>query len=278
MPTKAKDFLELRNALYQRGERLWTWSVAANAAALVAVLVSLMVAPDGCVGVVAAAAMACPALAVVLRELAAIPTDRADAIRQLILLSDSLGRPIPAADQAKVRRWVPHAELGPAPYVAPYYASTLPAGASRLADNLAETAYFTEHLAEKVATGFAIAAALALAMLVAAVYVAASTPSATAVLPILTKGAVTVIVFFIFGDCSVLAWRFLRLKLAAGEAFKGSCELRRDAGADLSQALPLFQNYESARVQAPPIPGWLHRRYMDELNADYRQSHSATGV
>ncbi|HEX3595516.1 MAG TPA: hypothetical protein VHU80_10450 [Polyangiaceae bacterium] len=219
-----------------------------------------------------------------------MPNDRGDAIRQLVLLSDSLGTPIPPADQAKVRRWVPQTELAPAPYVAPYYASKLPAGPRRLADNLAETAYFTEHLAEKLATAFAAAAVLTLAMLAVGIYVAAaaaegaaapagaaaaaaSAPSAATVLPSLIKGAVSVIAFFVFGDCSVLAWRFIRLKLSASAAFRAASELRDDVGADLAQVLPLLQDYESARIQAPPIPSWLHRRNMDELNADYRDSH-----
>lgn len=276
MSTKAKDFHDIRNSLYSRAELFWTLSVAANALAVGASLVALVSAPSGSLAVGAAlAALACPAVSVFLREAAVIPMDRGDTIRQLILLSDSLGQPIPAAEQAKVRRWVPHAALGPAPYISPYYASKRKPGPARLADNLAESAYFTEHLAEKLAVAFGLVAGLALALLVGGLYVVSSSVTTSSALPLFAKGAVTVIVFFVSGDCGVLAWRFVRLKLAAESAFKNGCALRDNPKASIAEALPMLLEYEAARIQSPPIPFWLHKRNMAELNDDYRESHGA---
>ncbi|MDQ7814224.1 MAG: hypothetical protein RDU25_00235 [Patescibacteria group bacterium] len=274
MSQKQKDFHDLKDALYANAGRLWTVSVVANATALVAALVAITCAERSGVGLGAAmVAFLAPGVSAVLREAAAIPTGRADKIRHLILLSDSLGRTIPAAEQAQVRRWVAGDALAPAPYVSPYYTSKFPQGASRLADNLAESAYFTEHLAEKLVRFLAWGGIAIVGALVAAVYLASTVSVAPGVLPPIARGIAIVAAFLVSGDYALLLWRFARLQQAARQAYDGATRIRGLEGLELADVLPLLIEYDSAHVQSPPLPRWLHASNMQELNDDYRQSH-----
>lgn len=276
MATKQKDFLGLKDTLYTGGERLWNASIGANAVALVAALATVALPADGAWSVpIALIAFLAPGVSVVLREWAAVPLDRADKIRQLVLLSDSLGRPIPASEQANVRRWVPGQSLNPAPYIQPYYSSTLPAGPGRLADNLAESAYFTEHIAEKVARTLAWGGLVVIGLLVAILYVVGTATAASHAL-VLARGAAVAVAFLVSGDYAMLLWRFVRLKSAAQQAYRSASALRESPSVQLEDVIPVAQDYDSARVQAPPLPRWLHVLNMEELNADYRQSHGRT--
>jgi hypothetical protein len=133
MRTKPKDFLQLKASLFSSAAVLWGVGVAANIAAFVLGLLALAVPPDsGWTILFGLLALLLPATSVVLREWAAVPTDRATKINELVLYADSFEQPIPAPEQAKVRRWVPKQSLMEAPYVAPYFSSKLPAGPPRL--------------------------------------------------------------------------------------------------------------------------------------------------
>jgi hypothetical protein len=274
MQSKPKDFLQLKDSLFSSAGLLWGVGVAANVAAFALALVALAVPADGgwsvCLGLLA---LLLPAASVVLREWAAVPADRAAKINQLVLFADSFDQPIPAAEQAKVRRWVPKEALMEAPYVAPYFSSKLPPGAARIADNLAESAYFTEHIAESAAKWVAVTLAAILGLMVIAGYVAGNATVASKTLSAFARGIVMTIPFVVTGDFAVLLWRYIRLKLSAACAYTAACGLRDDNAVSLEDVLPVLHEYNSARVQGPPLPRWLHVRHMEELNADYRASH-----
>lgn len=274
MATKQKDFLGLKDTLYSDAERLWTVSIVANAAALFAALGSVALPADSTLSVtIGLVAFLAPVASVVLREWAAVSMDRGDKIRQLVLLADSLGKPIPANEQAKVRRWVPGESLSPAPYVHPYYSSPLPSGPARLADNIAESAFFTEHIAEQVARSLAWGGLIVVGLLLAIFYVAGTATAASHALASIARGGAVAVAFLVSGDYAVLLWRFVRLKSAAQQAYQSAASLRESSDVQLDGVIPVAQDYDSARMQAPPLPRWLHVRSMEELNADYRQSH-----
>jgi hypothetical protein len=275
MQTKPKDFLQLKDGLFSRAGDLWGVGVAANVAAFALALVALAVPADGGWSVLLGLlALLLPAASIVLREWATVPADRAAKINQLVLFADSFEQPIPAAEQAKVRRWVPKQSLTEAPYIAPYFSSRLPAGAARLADNLAESAYFTEHLAEAAAKWVAITLLVFVLLLIAAGDIAVNATVASRVLPAFARGIVMTIPFVVTGDLAVLLWRYIRLKLSAASAYTAACGLRDNIAVSLEEVLPVLHEYNSARVQGPPVPRWLHVRHMEELNADYRASHN----
>lgn len=274
MATKQKDFLGLKDTLYSGGERLWTVSIVANAIALLAALVAVILPADSAWSVATGlVAFLAPVASALLREAAAISTDRGDKIRQLVLLSDSLGKEIPSSEQAKVRRWVPGESLSAAPYVRPYYSSPLPPGPARLADNIAESAFFTEHIAEQVVRALASGGLFVVGLMLAIFYVAGSATAASHALASIARGAAVAAAFLVSGDYAVLLWRFVRLKAAAQEACRSASSLRESSALQLEEVIPVAQDYDAARIQAPPLPRWLHVRSMEELNADYRQSH-----
>jgi len=276
MSKKPKDFLELKDRLFSRAELLWVSSIAANVFALAVAMLEVVLSGDSKWSVYCGlVALLFPGVAIVLREWAAVPADRASKISHLVLYADSLGLQIPASEQAKVRRWVPARSLADAPYVAPYYSSTLAPGAGRLADNLAESAYFTEHLTEQVVKRVAWFGLVVMGALVAVVYLAANADVNVKLkaLPAIARGVAVAIAFLVSGDYAVLLWRFLRLMGSARSAYDAASSLRADSSVRLEDVIPILQEYDSARVQAPPLPRWLHVRHMDELNADYRASH-----
>jgi hypothetical protein len=142
-----------------------------------------------------------------------------------------------------------------------------------LADNLAESAYFTEHLAEAAAKWVLLILLAIVTLLFVAAYVAGNAPIASKAIPAFARGIVMTIPFVVTGDLAVLLWRYVRLKLSAAGAYTTACVLRDKGAASLEEVLPLLQEYNAARVQGPPLPGWLHARHMKELNADYRASY-----
>ena len=152
----------LRNHLFLRAEHLWELSILLAGGMLAVTIVGLWVNKPFIVSTVGLVALVFPVTVSWLREAANVAQLRADKCRRLILLADGLGHEIAPAELAEVRAWGLGVTLDQAPFVRPYYSSTLSFGFQRLADMSAEAAFFTEQLAGRMAAALKSAFCIAL--------------------------------------------------------------------------------------------------------------------
>jgi hypothetical protein len=272
--SKLENLSDLRNYLYRRAEWLWQWSLIISLAALAIAVIGLWNDAPSSVSAAGLVAILVPVAVAWLRETATDLIVRGDKCRRLILYADGLGSQIEASELAEVHAWGLGVKLDAAPFIRPYYASTLPAGPKRLADILAESAFFTEQLAARLHAALWIAFVLALGASVTALVLANLASSIGT--PGLTLAAKTVAVFIGFlisGDFLVLAKKYGALREEGRHTFQRCARLRSLRVASADEVRGVADDYGVALLQCPPIPNWIYIHFRDALNDVYRASH-----
>lgn len=264
----------LRNHLFLRAEHLWELSILLAVAMLAATLVGLWVNKPFIVSTVGLVALVFPVAVSWLREAANVAQLRADKCRRLILLADGLGHEIAPAELAEVRAWGLGVKLDQAPFVRPYYSSTLLFGFQRLADMSAEAAFFTEQLAGRMAT--ALKSAFCIALVAAIVALALIDFPGSVAQSSIVLGAKSVAIFLAFlisGDFLLIAHKYSDLRDAAQRAYQRCARLRTDGNVSADEVRAVVEDHGVSLTHCPPVPFWLYSYYRDELNSIYRQSH-----
>ena len=272
---------DIRNYLYDQVELRWWWVLGVTLVAQLLSLIAIIVNQAWFLVIVGFVALITPIAVTWLRESAIDITQKADKCRRLILYADGLGTNIPESELATVRSWTTGIQLTQAPFVPPYYASTLPNGPQRLVDITAESAYFTRSLAGKAAGYLLGILGVSIVIVIAIIYFAdfaASTAQLTAnqniiLLKSAAKVAVTAISFILSGEILILWKQYSDLKSAAGETFRTCAALRDEQNLPIHEAMQVVEDYHLALLKSPPIPAKLYLKYQDELNQDYRDSY-----
>lgn len=275
-----KDIEELRGHLYARAEGFWWVTLWISLGTQVFSLLAVWLDKTGFLAVVALLALLALIAIAWLREKANGTALRADKCRRLILYADGLGRPLTKEELAEVRAWAIGTTVTPVAFVLPYYSSTMPVGPNRLADIVAESSFFTSQLAERVISimwaVFIASLCVLLSILFLSDLFAASDRSGVVVsIENLAKSAALVITFLISGDFLLLIKKYADLRSLASNTFQHCGSLRDQKLLSESDILAVVEDYHIGLSQAPPIPARLYKRYRDELNKVYRESHEA---
>lgn len=276
MPTPS-DLSDIRNHLYQRAELWWVCTLAISAITLFLGLVALWVNSTAWITFGGVFAIAAPIAIAWMREAASLNMLRGDKCRRLILYADGLGHDISPEDLAQARAWTLRTTPKDAPFVRPYYSSTVAPGPQRLADILVESTFFTEHLTGKLASWLWIAFGLAVTFACMILYVA-DLQSATSYLFtfLVAKSAAVLVSFLLAGDFLLIAKKYSDLRNEAHQSYARCARLRSENNVSADEVRAAAEDYNVAILQAPPIPVWLYRIYRDELNRIYRHSHAVT--
>ncbi len=270
--TNTQDLPAIRNQLYDRVERWWLWSLRLGLLLQLIAVASILLATDTFLAGAATVGLFVPIAVTWLRYHAAQITNNADKCRRLILYSDGLGQEIPAYELAIVRGWAT-GESAAAPFVAPYYASTLPAGPRRLLDITAEAAFFTHELAKKEAFRRLWVFVVSLLLVAAVVYVGIETAS-TDILALIARAALAAVALLVAGDLLVLCCQYFQLASSSERSFRECARLREGLSVSTEAAHQVVEDYHLTVAQSPPIPGKLYKKHVDRLNEVYRQSHA----
>ena len=273
-----KDIEDLRNHLYTSGEKLWWLSFWVVLGTQALMLVALWINNASLVAVVSFIALAAPILIAWLREKANTAVLRADRCRRLILYAEGLGRPITGEELSEVRAWGMGSIVEDADFVAPYYTSEKPVGPNRLADITAESSFFTCQLSERVLGTLWLVLLLSLCMVFTILFLSdILTPlerqDITGPIINLAKSMAIVIAFLLSGDFLLLIKKYSDLRSMANDTFRQCVSLRDNESLQEPHMRWIIENYNIGLIQSPPIPDMYYRKYKDELNNIYRESH-----
>lgn len=269
-----KDLSDIRNLLYDKAEWRWSWSLCFALFAQVSALAALWLnKPDilitaGLISIIA------PIVEVWFKEWGDHFTQKADKCRRLILYADGFGEEIPKEEVATILAWVTNVQPKQAPFIRPYYASSLPYGPQRLADIVAESSYYTSHLADRITGYLTFLLALSVALLFAILYFSLTNATPTNGLLSLARSAVSIMPFILAGNTLLLRKKYSDLYNTSNETFRLCARLRCCNNLQSHDILRVVEDYHLALIQSPPIPLKIYLKYRDALNEAYKRSHS----
>ena len=273
-----KDLSDIRNYLYGKAENLWWISLWIAIGTQFLSLIAVWTDKRLFLTIIGFMAIASPLVITWLREIATEITNKADKCRRVILYADGLGQEIPKHELATICAWVMGATIKEAPFVSPYYSSSLKAGPNRLADIMAEAAFFTYQLVERLSFLLNLFFGLSIMIVIGILYTSNlfvdDDWQQGGLLSTVAKSAALVIAFLISGDFRLLIKKFYNLRTTSKETFEKCVKMRDDEDLKAKEILQAVEDYNIALVQSPPIPGRFYRKYKEELNRVYRESHN----
>ena len=74
----------------------------------------------------------------------------------------------------------------------------------------------------------------------------------------------------------MLIKKYADLSLSAKEIFTKCVKMREDNNLREKDILQIVEDYNIALLQNPPIPRRFYKKYKDDLNKIYRESHNLT--
>lgn len=273
-----KDLSNIRNHLYKKAENLWWFSLLIAIGTQVLSLLAVWTNKRFLVTIIGFTVVASPIVITWLREQAVAITNKADKCRRLILYADGLGQAIPNHEIASIRAWVIGKTLKEASFVRPYYSSSLEVGPRRLADIIAESSFFTYQLVERVNFLLKLFLGISIIMFIGILY--SSNLFAIAdwkqenLVSTVAKSVASVIAFLISGDFLLLIKKYSDLSSAAKVTFDKCVKMRDNRNLKETEILQIVEDYNIVLVQNPPIPSLFYRKYKDDLNKIYRESHN----
>lgn len=273
-----KYLLDIRNYLYGKAENLWWTSIWVAIGTQFLSLLSLWTDNRPFITIIGFTAVASPIVIAWLREQASDISNKAGKCRRLVLYADGLGQKIPKHVIASVRARCIGNFLKEAPFIPPYYSSSLEAGPNRLADIVAESAFFTYQLVERVNARLKLFLGLSILMVFGILYAGdlfvVNNWKQENLLSTVAKSAALVVAFLISGDFLLLIKKYNDLSSTAKETFDECVKMREDQSLKEKDILQIVEDYNIALVQNPPTPSRFYRKYNDELNKIYRESHN----
>jgi len=226
------------------------------------------------------AVLVIPVTSLVLKWRAETYHDRGERLRRAYVLQNALGQnPEPAAALATAATATNLPKLDPEP-IGEYFASPLPQGMQRLAENIGESAFYTWRiaaLASYLCAGCAVAG-MCVAVLVLWWAVQAGGPEQSqqhGLHEVALHLAKLFSDFFSFVAAGVFAelwWVYRFLSRNAECVFAESLRLAQQASPDSVAVFTNMGDYDTALVQAPPLPGtikWLCNKRLAALWAEH---------
>lgn len=273
-----KELENIRNHLYDQAENLWWISLWIAIGIPLVSLIVTWIDNNKLMPVVGPIAVISPIVITWLREKAAEIISKADKCRRLILYANGLGQEIPKHEIASVRAWTIGKSLKETAFTPPYYSSKLKAGPNRLADIVAESAFFTHQLVEKINFRLKLIFRLSLISVVGILYFSnifvVDSLKQISLISIIAKSVAIVIAFLISGDFWLLIKKYSDVGSSAKEIFAKCVKMREDSNLEEKDILQIVEDYNIALLQNPPIPRSFYKKYKDELNNVYRESHN----
>lgn len=195
--------------------------------------------------------------------------DDAERIRRIFLLSDSLGRPVPASELAQLRL-----EFGDLQHDgSAYYTSDLPPGPRRLLSLTWESAFWTRRLQELLATSFWRRASLTTVFFLTAAFAVLAVTSA-AVVPKAVIAAFSLLaglnLWSKWSSCHSTAEACARIcRDCEGTLLSGGC-----GGDELPPVMQVVLDYTAIMASSYPPPDDLYEANREVLNREWEHIRS----
>lgn len=269
-----KSLPDIRNHLYDKSEKRWLASVVVTLVVQLLAVASVLVNNQTFIVVSGLASLVGRLAVDWLREFARDFQRKADKCRRLILYADGLNQPLRRRDHADLRHWIAGQELQQAIFTPPYYQSTLDPSPQRLVDITGESAYFTRFLSEKTADLLNLLFIVPIILLASMLYAWPGFVTRVSLLAAVSKAAAIIIAFLLSADVFLLRKQYIDLKDQADRTFRQCARLRNKEDLSIEKAMQVIEDYHLMLVESPPILSFLHKKYHDEINKAYRESHS----
>jgi hypothetical protein len=273
------DLIQAMQTEYSRCKRwLYLWALPITIGLFVAAVIGSFPIAEWATSVLAIGVFVGQVLIFFLRYSAGDHQSRAEEIRRMAMMQDGLGIHPSPFTLARLQDRIGDLTHSEHPFLGPYYGSKEPPGPRRLLDITAECAFFTGGNARRMWNILFALAAGGLLVVLSALFTTLLFAGSTAAMQIAGKTALIVIAAWAFGDFASMACAFKELSESADRVLDGCEQALQGATAGdaaSSSALALFSEYNCAVVKAPPIPGWIYRRYQDRMNTAWRTHHQA---
>lgn len=200
----------------------------------------------------------------------------AERLRRLAMLQDGIGREVSALETAVLEEkiW----STPPSPTVAPYYSSTLPRGPKRLVDVTAECAFYSgsiSNAAWRTFLAISIATSSVLLLTLVLLTIAGTVQSK---LDTVAKGVLIGITFWMTEDFFEMALKYRSLGISCEHVLQECSRLLEEEAPSLQESYEIFQEYDSAFANMPPLPRWIYGARNQRLSAIWRKTHPSSTV
>ena len=204
-------------------------------------------------------------IAFTLREKSTRDFSFAELIRRLALLQDGLGFQL---SNLQLKRIITRSNqsMDEPPYLANYYASTLPQGPGRLLEILSESCFYTENIAGRAFTilvSLVGCTSIALVFLIFPLIDAYADPL---VLRTFTIAIAPFLSFWATGDLIYMALRFRTLRSDCSSILDKCEDLERTNRHDLPEILQMVDEYNCSLASSLPLPTRFYEANKANLN------------
>ena len=195
----------------------------------------------------------------------------AERLRRLAMLQDGVGREVSALETAVLEEkiW----STPPSPTNDPYYSSALPRGPKRLVDVTAECAFYSGSISNAAWRTFLAVSIAASSVLLLTLVLLTIVGAAQSKLDTVAKGVLIGITFWMTEDFFEMALKYRSLGLSCEHVLQECSRLLEQEQPSLQEAYVVFQEYDSAFANMPPLPKWIYGTRNQRLGEIWRQSH-----
>lgn len=195
----------------------------------------------------------------------------AERLRRLAMLQDGVGREVSALETAALAEkiWT----TPPSPANAPYYSSELQRGPKRLVDVTAECAFYSGSMANAAWRTFFAVSIAASSVLLLTLVLLTIVGAVQSKLDTVAKGVLIGITFWMTEDFFEMALKYRSLGLSCEHVLQECSRLLEQESPSLQEAYVVFQEYDSAFANMPPLPKWIYGRRNQRLSDIWRQTH-----
>lgn len=217
----------------------------------------------------------------VMKELLAAPhEERAEKIRRLAMLQNGLGEEPSPNTLAKLKEQIGECNSSEPPYIGEYYTSQEQVGYRRLLDITSESAFYTASSAGRLSRALFWLGGLGTFLVFVLLYIVLSAfsqlpiaPGHGALIQSVAKMSLVIFAAVGLGQITSAALSFRGLALSAA-AINDQCETALSSSVSkkalTTQALIAFTEYNSAVSKAAPIPSFVYRWNLKNVDAAWK--------